>query len=683
MYQKKKRFLRGVSVILSLLMVISVISFPTLRAKADGVDDFIGRCYKVTLGRDADADGYAYWRDILVNRKQDGSVVAHGFLFSPEYINKKTSNEQYIKDLYMLFMGREPEKSGYDYWCEKMANGASREQIFAGFANSKEYYDLCYGYGITAGYYSADYGIQQVNGVNLFVERMYQTSLGRLGDQGGQNDWVQALLEGRITGVECARCFVQSPEFINKGLSDEDYLKSLYRAFMGREYDQGGLDYWLDKMNNGYTRDEVFAGFANSPEFERICANYGITRGTYSAKDIGIKKYIEIKKSEAPVGLEEFLSNFAWVVTYGDGYEEYNSETQQGIESLAIRFFGPVSELDIYPKKAKIGEINSYDIYDGEATDWILKNIYNLNDNSLIALKNGSILSSIEYSNGQYKEYAGGVGGGYKAQISQILFNGQQYYVKYDIYQDNFNGGYEPCDYKTHYALLENKNIEGRCYWSIFKDSINPLNIEGLISNQSDIELSQAAKGLLDFVDSSSGPKDKNSMLKNVWKSSNLRFQLAYINDDDIPELIVDNPGYAVGIYYYNNGNVEEVFCRSYGTWGNSYSYLEKKSYVLNSPYGYDYSDEGTLSSYYNYYYPVINSGYKEYYNVQTILYTGNGSQVDLGTKYYCDNKEINENVFLNDANKKGFYDSDSIDISNLTKYTKKEIRTQLLKMIE
>ena len=142
--------------------------------------------------------------------------------------------------------------------------------------------------------------------------------------------------------------FFFSEEYLKKNVSDEEYVSDLYRAFMGREYDQGGLDYWLDKMNNGYTRDEVFAGFANSPEFERICANYGITRGTYSAKDIGIKKYIEIKKSEAPVGLEEFLSNFAWVVTYGDGYEEYNSETQQGIESLAIRFFGPVSELDIY-----------------------------------------------------------------------------------------------------------------------------------------------------------------------------------------------------------------------------------------------------------------------------------------------------------------------------------------------
>ena len=353
MYQKKKRFLRGVSVILSLLMVISVISFPTLRAKADGVDDFIGRCYKVTLGRDADADGYAYWRDILVNRKQDGSVVAHGFLFSPEYINKKTSNEQYIKDLYMLFMGREPEKSGYDYWCEKMANGASREQIFAGFANSKEYYDLCYGYGITAGYYSADYGIQQVNGVNLFVERMYQTSLGRLGDQGGQNDWVQALLEGRITGVECARCFVQSPEFINKGLSDEDYLKSLYIAFMGREYDQGGLDYWLENIENGNTRDEVFAGFANSKEFAGICEEYNIEKGSYVPKDVYKPLRFRLKKS--------YESGRGYYLIY-----EYQGDTDEVYRILRYSNDGTLLGTESQTDKTENGEIKIFTNFDSQ-----------------------------------------------------------------------------------------------------------------------------------------------------------------------------------------------------------------------------------------------------------------------------------------------------------------------------
>ena len=55
--------MRILSVIMSLLMVISVISFPSLKANADGsagtLDDFVERCYTVTLDRPSDPDGFA------------------------------------------------------------------------------------------------------------------------------------------------------------------------------------------------------------------------------------------------------------------------------------------------------------------------------------------------------------------------------------------------------------------------------------------------------------------------------------------------------------------------------------------------------------------------------------------------------------------------------------------------
>ncbi|MBR6384227.1 MAG: hypothetical protein IKS56_09640 [Lachnospiraceae bacterium] len=51
---------RALSIILSFLTIISVISFPTIKAKATGtVDDFVERCYTVTLGRGSDPDGGA------------------------------------------------------------------------------------------------------------------------------------------------------------------------------------------------------------------------------------------------------------------------------------------------------------------------------------------------------------------------------------------------------------------------------------------------------------------------------------------------------------------------------------------------------------------------------------------------------------------------------------------------
>ena len=281
--------MRILSVIMSLLMVISVISFPTLKPKAAAgtIDDFVERCYTVTLDRGSDPDGFADWKDQLLNGKAVGIEVAYGFLFSPEYTRKNKSNEDYVKDLYMLFMGREPDTDGFNDWVGQLNAGKTRLDVFAGFANSQEFYNICESYGITAGRYVAGYDRKTINNVNLFVERMYKITLGRIGDKDGQKNWVEQLIKKQITGSECARRFIFSKEYTNKGLSDEEFVENLYLAMFGRPSDADGKYNWLYGLKNGMTRDEVFAGFANSIEFDNICKSYGINRGIYTATNKG------------------------------------------------------------------------------------------------------------------------------------------------------------------------------------------------------------------------------------------------------------------------------------------------------------------------------------------------------------------------------------------------------------
>ncbi|MBR6382483.1 MAG: DUF4214 domain-containing protein [Lachnospiraceae bacterium] len=294
MTQTRRKLFSVISVVLSLLMVISVISFPTLNANADGsagtLDDFVERCYTVTLDRPSDPPGFADWKDQLLNGKAVGIEIAYGFLFSREYVAKNKDNDAYLKDLYMLFMGREPDESGYNDWMNKLNSGVSRLEVFAGFANSTEFYNICDSYGITAGRYVMGYDRKTINNVNLYVERMYKICLGRIGDKDGQKNWVEKLITKQISGSECARSFIFSKEYINKGLSDEDFVENLYLAMFGRPSDADGKYNWLFALKNGMTRDEVFAGFANSIEFDNICKAYGINRGSYTAKDKGTYK---------------------------------------------------------------------------------------------------------------------------------------------------------------------------------------------------------------------------------------------------------------------------------------------------------------------------------------------------------------------------------------------------------
>ena len=71
-----------------------------------------------------------------------------------------------------------------------------------------------------------------------------------------------------------------SSELTAKKYGNEDFVKQLYRALMGREADAAGLTGWVAKLDDGkMTRTQVFEGFAGSDEFTKICLKNGITRG--------------------------------------------------------------------------------------------------------------------------------------------------------------------------------------------------------------------------------------------------------------------------------------------------------------------------------------------------------------------------------------------------------------------
>ena len=88
------------------------------------------------------------WATKLANMKITGTAAAHGFFFSDEFVNHNFDNAEYITRLYRTFMGREPDQGGFEYWMGRFSQGASREEVFQGFAQSKEFGEICASYGI-------------------------------------------------------------------------------------------------------------------------------------------------------------------------------------------------------------------------------------------------------------------------------------------------------------------------------------------------------------------------------------------------------------------------------------------------------------------------------------------------------------------------------------------------------
>ena len=72
---------------------------------------------------------------------------------------------------------------------------------------------------------------------------------------------------------------VQSPEFLQRNLDNESYVRILYKALFDRDADPEGLSGWLSVLDDGLSRLHVYKGFAESQEFSKLCEKYGITRG--------------------------------------------------------------------------------------------------------------------------------------------------------------------------------------------------------------------------------------------------------------------------------------------------------------------------------------------------------------------------------------------------------------------
>ncbi|MEM7317616.1 MAG: DUF4214 domain-containing protein [Pseudomonadota bacterium] len=130
----------------------------------------------------------------------------------------------------------------------------------------------------TATFYrtSAYQEIQSLHDIQTFVDRFYETILGRDADARGRNIWTDDLYTGVRSGADVARGFIFSNEFTRLGLDNQDFVEVLYSAFFGRDPDAGGLQAWTARLDSGSSRASVLDGFIGSREFENLANSFGI-----------------------------------------------------------------------------------------------------------------------------------------------------------------------------------------------------------------------------------------------------------------------------------------------------------------------------------------------------------------------------------------------------------------------
>ncbi len=248
----------------------------TVDVSLSDVEAFCTRLYRTCLQREPDPSGLNAWSELLQKQEATGANVGYGFVFSQEYLNKHTTNEEYVEMLYQVYLDREPDAQGKAGWVDLLDHGISREHVFHGFVESPEYSALCDRYGIVRGAYSSDQARDRNEGLTRYLYRMYTVALGRPADIDGLNAWCEAVLSGSGSTEQASEGFILSAEFRNKNLSDEDYVRILYLTFFDREPDPNGYQTWVDCLRAGTSREEVLHGFSRSPEFHQLMSSYGL-----------------------------------------------------------------------------------------------------------------------------------------------------------------------------------------------------------------------------------------------------------------------------------------------------------------------------------------------------------------------------------------------------------------------
>ena len=75
-------------------------------------------------------------------------VATNGFFHSQEFINAQLNNDQFIDVLYHTFFGREPDPQGKADWLNALNNGATADDVIAGFCNSVEFANIKASFGL-------------------------------------------------------------------------------------------------------------------------------------------------------------------------------------------------------------------------------------------------------------------------------------------------------------------------------------------------------------------------------------------------------------------------------------------------------------------------------------------------------------------------------------------------------
>ncbi len=104
------------------------------------VAQFVARLYKYCMGREFDAEGLEYWVSSLKNGSQSINSMCTFFYNCDEFVKMNLTVDEKVNRLYRTFFGREADAEGKAFWVDSLNNKTQTwVSTYTYFIGSKEF----------------------------------------------------------------------------------------------------------------------------------------------------------------------------------------------------------------------------------------------------------------------------------------------------------------------------------------------------------------------------------------------------------------------------------------------------------------------------------------------------------------------------------------------------------------
>jgi hypothetical protein len=209
-------------------------------------EQFVKQQYLDFLGRDGDAGGISFWTTELNNATSSRADVVNSFVFSTEFQEKVAP----VSRLYLAYFRRIPDTGGLSYWISEKLGGKTISDISESFAASAEF--------------TSTYGSKSNS---EFVDLVYNNLFDRAADPSGKSFWTGSLDGGSTSRGAVMTGFSESAENVQLTLSQIRVI-GFYYGMLRRAPDEGGFNYWVSLFDSGSSANDLINGFISSAEYQ-------------------------------------------------------------------------------------------------------------------------------------------------------------------------------------------------------------------------------------------------------------------------------------------------------------------------------------------------------------------------------------------------------------------------------